>query len=198
MKDKSRGGLGKLWKPRCICLQLITQDDPKIPTERLLSEIHDTYDFFPDDYIYKIEDPATEEERLFCQMKSGPFCFPVLQDTNECVTKVGLPGYIASYSWKKKPCQLIAGTGWQDKPRRSILFPQGDKVGRREVYCSEYDVQDEKTYGYYLMELFQYGCSPLDSCLFCHSNFIHGEQVVANRLRLLYCIVEVKNTKNTF
>ena len=98
---------------------------------------------------------------------------------------------------KKKPCQLIAGTGWQDKPRRSILFPQGDKVGR-EVYCSEYDVQDEKTYGYYLMELFQYGCSPLDSCLFCHSNFIHGEQVVANRLRLLYCIVEVKNTKNTF
>ena len=188
MKDKSRGGVGKLWKPRCICLQLITQDEPKIPTERLLSEIHDTYDFFPDDYIYKIENPATEEERLFCQMKSGPFCFPVLQDTKECVTKVGWPGYIASYSWRKKPCQLIAGTGWQDKPRRSILFPQGDKVGRREVYCSEYDVQDEKTYRYYLMELFQYGCSPLDSCLFCHFNFI--QQVVANRLRLfivLYC-----------
>lgn len=41
-----------------------------------------------DDYIYKIENPATEEERLFCQMKSGPFCFPVLQDTKECVTKV--------------------------------------------------------------------------------------------------------------
>ena len=87
-------------------MQLIIQDDPKIPTERLLSEIHDTYDFFPDDYIYKIEDPATEEERLFCQMKSGPFCFPVLQDTNECVTKVGLPGYIASYSWGEKTVSI--------------------------------------------------------------------------------------------
>ena len=65
---KKSGNMGErgVKKPRCICLQLIIQDEPKIPTERLLSEIHYTYDFLPDDYIYKIENPATEEEHNVC------------------------------------------------------------------------------------------------------------------------------------
>ena len=65
-----------------------------------LVAILNTSDFYPDDLIYKIEDPATEEEHSFCK-KMGPLCFRV-EGCYDCVTKVW---YITS---KEQPRPLLS------------------------------------------------------------------------------------------